>query len=301
MANEDSILREVDQELAEDDLQQKVREYGPAIAGAAAAIVVGVAGWQFWTAREDATAKAQALEFNTAVELLEEDQDAGRVALNAVGEEGGGYGVLARLQAAASYARGGERLRAIEIYRSVYSDGSSQRRVRDFARLRAAYLSLSDGRDEVLTDLGNLAETEGPFSFYAQEISALAALGAEDYQTAESMFRELTLNLSAPAPVRTRAEDFAALAAAGKAGVNITGETRVDDLLRAVGDAPSEAVEEEAVEGPVEDETAPAQSPEGAGTQEAPDDSPTEDSASTVQPETSEPETDESKTDNEAN
>ena len=237
MANEDSILREVDQELAEDDLNQKLRQHGPTLIGAAAAIVVGVAGWQIWTAREDATARAQALEFNAAVELLGEDQDAGRRALNAVGEAGGGYGALARLQAAASYARGGERLRAVETYRSVYDDGGVHRRVREFARLRAAYLSLADGRDAVLADLGALPEAGGAFGIYAREISALAALGAEDYETAQSMFRDLTLDLSAPAPVRERAEDFAALAASGKAGVNITGEARVEDLIRAVGDA----------------------------------------------------------------
>lgn len=237
MANDESILREVNQELAEDDLNQKLRTYGPMIAGAGAALVVGVAAWQFWTAREEAAARAHALEFNAAVELLGEDRDAGRDALAALGEEGGGYGALARLQAAASYAGGGERLRAVETYRAVYTDGGVQRRVREFARLRAAYLSLADGRDAVLSDLGSLPEAEGPFGVYAREISALAALGAEDYETAQSMFRDLTIDLSAPAPVRERAEDFAALAASGKVGVNITGEARVEDLIRAVGEA----------------------------------------------------------------
>ena len=245
MANDESILREVNQELAEDDLNQKLRTYGPMIAGAGAALVIGVAAWQFWTAREDAAARAHALEFNAAVELLGEDQDAGRSALAALGEEGGGYGALARLQAAASYAGGGERLRAVETYRAVYNDGGVQRRVREFARLRAAYLSLVDGRDEVLSDLGALPEAEGPFGVYAREISALAALGAEDYETAQSMFRDLTIDLSAPAPVRERAGDFAALAASGKAGINITGEARVEDLIRAVGET---TVDEAAIE-----------------------------------------------------
>lgn len=302
MANEDSILREVDQELAEDDLQQKVRQYGPALAGAAAAIVLGVAGWQFWNAREESTAKAHALEFKAAVDLLAEDQDAGRLALNAVGEEGGGYAILARLQSASSFARGGERLKAVEIYRSVYNDGSAERRVRDFARLRAAYLSLSDGRDAVLSDLGNLAESEGPFGVYAKEVSALAALGAEDYQTAQSMFRELTLDLSAPAPVRTRAEDFAALASTGKAGVNITGEARVEDLLRAVGEGPSDVVDVDIIEdaeATIENATSSvsAETPtEEAQAQNAPGED-----TQPAEPETSDPETDQSKTDNEAN
>jgi len=236
VANDESMLREVDQELAEDDLNQKLRQYGPMLIGAGAAIVVGVAGWQIWSAREDAAAKAQALNFDAAVERLAEDRDAGRQALAAVGEAGGGYGALARLRAAGSYASGGERLRAVEIYREVYNDGAVARRVREFARLRAAYLSLADGRDAVLSDLDGLADDGGPFGVYAREVLALAALGAEDYETAQALFRELTLDLSAPPSVRQRAEDFAALAASGKAGVNITGEARLEDLMRAVGD-----------------------------------------------------------------
>ena len=241
MANDESILREVEQELAEDRQSEMFSKYGPMLIGAGAAIVIGVAGWQFWHARADATAKSQALEFNAAVELLAEDQEAGRAALGAVAETGGGYGVLADLQRAASFARGGERLSAVELYRAIYANGAAARQIRDYARLRAGYLSLADGRDAVLSDLGGLADGEGLYSLYAREITALAALGAEDYETAQSMFRQLSVDIAAPAPLRTRAEDFAALAAAGKAGVNITGDARVEDLVRAIGEATPEA------------------------------------------------------------
>ena len=236
MANEDSILREVEQELAEDRQTRMFRDYGPAFIGGALAIVVGVAAWQFWTGARNAAAEAQALEFRDAIELLAEDQDAGRAALDAVAGEGGGYGVLAGLHNAASFARGGERLRAIEEYRAVYENGSAARQVRSFARLRAAYLSLSDGRDAALADLGDLPEETGAFGVYAREVAALAALFDKDFETAQSMFRQLSIDIAAPQPVRSRAEDFAALAAAGKSGVNIFGEARVEDLIRAVGD-----------------------------------------------------------------
>ena len=243
MANEDSILREVEQEIAEDRQTQMFRQYGPAFIGGAIAIVFGVAAWQFWTGSRNAAAEAQALEFRDAIELLAEDQDAGRAALGAVAGEGGGYGALAGLHNAASFARGGERLRAIEEYRVVYADGSAARQVRSFARLRAAYLSLADGRDAALADLGDLPEETGAFGVYAREIAALAALFDSDFETAQSMFRQLSIDIAAPQPLRARAEDFAALAATGKSGVNIFGEARVDDLLRAVGDGAADTLE----------------------------------------------------------
>ena len=237
MANEDTAFREVDQELAEERQWEMFRKYGPMVVAGGLAIVIGVGAYVFMKAHRTSVSEAQALELRDAVELLADDQDEGRTALGAIAEEGGGYGVLAQFHRAASYARGGERLKAIETYREVYNSGSISKRVRELARLRAAYLSLADGRDMVLNDLGNLAEADSAYGVYAREVSALAALGAKDYETALSMFRQLSIDITAPEPVRTRAEDYASLAASGKAGINIAGETRVEDLIDAVGEA----------------------------------------------------------------
>lgn len=237
MANEDTALREVDQELAEERQWAMFRQYGPAIIAGALVIVLGVAGWQFWNAREDSAAKEKALEFRNAVELLASDPVQGRDALRAISEESsGGYGVLAAFHRAASFSRGGERLAAVEAYREIYNNGAAPKEVRDLARLRAGYLSLSDGRDSVLEDLGDLSTSGGAYAFHAQEISGLAALEEEDYETALSIFRQLSIDLGAPAAIRERAEDFAALAASGKAGVNITGEAQLDDILSAINE-----------------------------------------------------------------
>lgn len=292
MANEDTALREVDQELAEERQWAMFRQYGPAIIAGALVIVLGVAGWQFWNAREDSAAKDKALEFRNAVELLATDPVQGRDALRAISEESsGGYGVLAAFHRAASFSRGGERLAAIEAYRDIYNNGAAPKEVRDLARLRAGYLSLSDGRDSVLEDLGDLPESGGAYAFHAQEISGLAALEEEDYETALSIFRQLSIDLGAPAAIRERAEDFAALASSGKAGVNITGEAQLDDILSAIneGVAGAAPVEDHAGhdhgDGEAVDE-ADETAPDGAD--EIVDAEPTGDEEAT--PETSEPE-----------
>ena len=46
MANEDSVLKEVDQELAEDRQWAMFRKYGPAAIGAGLALILGVGAWQ---------------------------------------------------------------------------------------------------------------------------------------------------------------------------------------------------------------------------------------------------------------
>lgn len=235
MANQDeALLREVDQELTEERQWAMFRKHGPMVIGAALALVCAVAGWQAWTHFKTQKAEAQALQFKAALDLLETDREAGRAALDTVGDEGGGFGALAQLQRAGSYASSGERLKALEIYRGIAS-GDAPLRVRELARLRAAYLSLEDGRDEVMRDLGDLGDEGGPFSWYARELFGLASLRAEDYESALSTFRALTIDVNAPGGVRQRAEEFAALASAGKAGVNVTGNLRVDDLVNSLG------------------------------------------------------------------
>lgn len=290
VANEDTALREVDQELAEERQWAMFRQYGPAVIGGALAIVLGVAGWQFWNLRADNAAKDMALEFQNAIELLASDPAQGRDALRAISEEStGGYGVLAAFHRAASFSRGGERLSAVETYREIYNNGAAPKEVRDLARLRAGYLSLSDGRDSVLEDLGDLPSGGSAYAFHAQEISGLAALEEQDYETALSIFRQLSIDLGAPAAIRDRAEDFAALAASGKAGVNITGEARIDDLLSAINEGAAGAApvddhaghdhgDEEAIDAAAES------APDGSG--ETEDAAPSEDEVAT--PETSE-------------
>ena len=230
MANDDSALREVDEALEEERQWASFRKNGPAVIAGAVLLVAGVAGWQGWTHLQTQKAEEQSVDFRNAAELLASDSDAGRAALDAVAAEKGGYGALAALRRANSYASGGERLKAIEIYRDV-AKGDAPRRLREFAQLRAALLSLNDGRDAVMSDLGGLTEAEGPYGYYAKEIFGLASLNEKDYESAVATFEALSLDMDAPAGLRDRATEFAALAAEAKSGVNIFGEARVDDLL----------------------------------------------------------------------
>lgn len=261
MANQDeALLKEVDQDLADERQWAAFRKYGPALIGAAAAIVVGVGGYQIWNSQKDARAERLAMEFRNAVELLDEDAAAGRTALEAVAEAGGGYGMLAQFYRAGSFAGNGERLNAIEAYRALYN-GGGDKRLRELARLRAAYLSLEDGRAAVLNDLGDLTAATTINGVYAREIEALAAMLEKDFEAAHSLFRQLSIDLVAPETVRQRAEGFAAMASAGKAGINVFGETRVQELIEAVGAQTQDAAEDAAGDDPA----APAPGAEEAG------------------------------------
>ena len=74
---------------------------------------------------------------------------------------------------------------------------------------------------------------------HALEVTGLAALEAEDYETALSIFRGLSIDLNAQEPVRTREPKLLRRwrRLVKQASIS-TGELQIDDLLDAVG-APS--------------------------------------------------------------
>ena len=257
MANDESALREVEQALDEDRQLDFIKKNGPLLIGAAAALVLGVAGSQFWNAQQKSAAEKSSVAYRQAIETLAEDPEAGRAALEAfVADAPGGYKVLADLRRAGSLAAGGERLAALDIYRSVYANGAAPSRIKQLARLRAGFLSLEDGRDAVLADVGELENDPSVFGFYAQELVAVAALDAGDYETAKGVFERLAIAPEAPAPLRQRAEEFAALASAGKAGASLTTDIQLDDLSQALGAQEAELEDAAAagVEVPASDE-----------------------------------------------
>lgn len=262
MANEDSVLREVDQELAEDRQWQLFRKFGPAVIGGAAAVIIGVGAWQLYSAAQTRAASADAISFNEAAELLAESPAEGREALKAIAEDGdSGYGVLARFRRAGSLAIAGEREAAIAAFQTIYDNGGAPRSMRELARIRAAYLAIDDGRDAALSHLGSLTTSDGAFRPYADEVTGIAALKAEDYETALSVFSRLSLDAATPVALAARAEEFQALAIAGKSGVNITGEIRLDDIIGAVGESPVSQDDDESGD-PVVEEAAETETTE---------------------------------------
>lgn len=271
MTNDETILREVDQALAEEQTSQTFTKNLPAVIGAALVVIVGVGGWQVWTnQRAAASAKASAA-FDEALKTPGADE--GTKALEAIAGEGGAYAALAKMRLAAQHAAKDERDEALELYRAVYSGGAGSKRLKDMARIRASYLSLEDGREAALKDLGDLETDKSALGFYAREVIALAALKAGDYQSAEEMFRRAASAPDAPEPIRLRAGEFAALAGAGKAGVELPAveesrKSAVDRYLEGLEEAGSDlsSIVEGGAEEPAAEETAPADpsTPEGS-------------------------------------
>lgn len=242
MTNDETAFREVDQAVAEQKQLDFLKKYGAALIGAAAAFVIGVGGYQFWKGQKQSAAGKAAAEFRTASESLEKSPADGVLALEAFAAEApAGYALMAEMKIAAALAGSGQREAALAAYRKIYGGKNASKRLRDLARLRAATLSAADGRDAVLSDLGDLVSSTSALGFYARELQGVAALDAKDFEGALSIFGNMANDEAAPEPVRQRAREFAALAAAGKAGVALKSEANIKDLVKTLDEAAAQA------------------------------------------------------------
>ena len=219
MTTDDPILREVDQALAEDKTATEFKKNLPLIIGAAIAMVAGVGGYQAYQANKTAAAEKASLAYQSAIDAGEGEEAEKQLETLAAGDSG--YAQIARMRLAGEHAAHGEKEKALSLYREVYGASGGSKRLKDLARIRAAYLSVADGRDAVIRDIGALETDTSALGHYAREILALASLRAKDFQTAETMFLKAAADLTAPEPIRQRAKEFAALATAGKSGVEL--------------------------------------------------------------------------------
>lgn len=244
MTTEDSTLREVDQELAEERQYETIRRFAPLLIGGAVAVILSVAGWQFYTQNKVAQSEKGALAYQKALFSLEENQALGRQDLNLIASsDAAGYAALALFREASLFAQEGDGVQAYNTYKKIIELDGVTRHIQNLARLRAAYLSLdSAGREAVLSDLGDLPREASPMGYYAQELVALADLTGKDYDAAIRGFDALSASLETPPALRQRAQEFAVLSRSAKAGANITGEARVEDLLDSLGESSTDTL-----------------------------------------------------------
>ena len=214
---QDSLLREIDEELRQEQYAKLWKKYGNYVIAAALALVVGVAGFQGWRTYDVNTRLADGERFAAAQQLVRAGKpDAARQAFGELAADASsGYALLARLQEAALMAETGDRAGAETAYAEVAGDGGVDATFRDLARVSQALLAMDGANpDEVRERLAPLTADDNPWRHTALELSALVLYQAGKTDDARQAFKRLSEDSSAPSGVRARAREI--LAALGK-------------------------------------------------------------------------------------
>ena len=213
MADEqDILLREIDEELKQESLQQIWKKYGTLIVGGAVILVAGIAGFQGWKAHDLNTRIELGERFFAAQSLDNTGKDAdAKNAFDLISKNSpAGYQMLARFQLASLAAKQGDLDSAIGAYRNLADDDAVDTVYRDLALILGAFVEL-DTKSEgmgLVARADDLASSSSPWRFTAKEIVALAALKNGNIRMARTRYEELSKEAAAPQGLRTRAQSM---------------------------------------------------------------------------------------------
>jgi hypothetical protein len=220
MNDNDSFIREVNEELRSAQMRAIWKRFGPVILGIAVLIVLAVAGsslYQWW---ETSQSSASGDRFLSALKSADENRNADATKeLEALTKDGfGAYPVLARLRLATLKAENGDTAAAVSDFSAIGKDDAVPVAVRNVSRLRAAWLLVDTGKyEQVASEVEELAVPSSPMRHSAREVLGLAAWKAGDYAKARDWYKLITDDAEAPGGAVQRARTMLALiTASGK-------------------------------------------------------------------------------------
>ncbi len=219
--NDDSFIREVNEELRSERIQGVWKRYGRILIGAAVVIILATAahrGYDHWMTQKASDTGDRFIE---AMKLAQANKtDEALAALAAIEAEGhGSYPVLARMRAATIEEQKGEAAKAIAAFTAIGKDEQAPAAIRDAARMRAAWLLIENGTyEQVSAEIEMMAVPANALRHSAREALGLSAYKAADYKRAKEWFQQIVDDPETPRGVANRAQMMLDLiTASGKA------------------------------------------------------------------------------------
>lgn len=211
--SQDSLLREIDEDIRRERYARLWKRFGGYIIAAVVAVLVGVAGYQFWQYRVETQRQQASARFAAAWALITTDRPAAERALADIAADGpGGFAILAGLRQAALLAESGDAQAARNVYLQVQR-GADDPLYRDLAVVREAMLALQKeaipiDAEAIADKLKPLTGDTNPWRFSARELSAVLAWRSGQIGEARGFLDGLAADPQAPAEMRERAQQL---------------------------------------------------------------------------------------------
>jgi hypothetical protein len=203
---DESIFREVDEEVRTEEYKKLWDRYGKFVTALAVLLVAAVAAFQGWKYYQTKQAEdAATIYFDAVKKAADGKSDDAMAAFAAVHHVG--YSQLAKLQEANLIAGKGETEKAVAAYDAFAADSASDPALADLARVRAGYLLVdSNTPDQLLSRLGRYDKDGAVWRNAAREIFGLSAYRIKDMVMADRYMRAIYADSEAPAAMRQRAQ-----------------------------------------------------------------------------------------------
>jgi len=204
----DSFFQEVEEQVRQDRYVTWANKYGIWVIGAVVAILLAVGGWRLYEGWRVDSSRDTSERFAAAQKLLREgDAKAADEEFERLSKTGPNtYRAMAMMERAQAMEAQGDLQGALAQFDAA-AQASTDRTMKDSARLRAAYLvaetqdfaALRGRLDPIIAD-------GGPIAYLARELLGVEAWEAGELTLARETLENLTLAFDAPESVRQRAQ-----------------------------------------------------------------------------------------------
>ncbi len=208
------LLREVDEAVRKDQLENVGRKYGLVIGAALLLGLVGFGGYLLWHEYREGEMEERTENLVTAFDELEAgnlakaDADLKEIAAN----NGDGAEAVAKLTRAGIALQQGRKADATALYDEVANDGAMPQTFRDLAAIRSVAVNFDAMEPKAVIDrLQKLATPGNPWFGSAGELVAMAYLRQNREDLAGPLFAEIATDENAPQTLRSRTRQIAGL------------------------------------------------------------------------------------------
>ncbi|MGI8942809.1 MAG: tetratricopeptide repeat protein [Qipengyuania sp.] len=213
-AEEETLLREVDDAVRQGDLEAFGKRYGLPLLALFVLVMAAFGGYLYWQNRQDASAAAESELMVSALDQIEAGNlQTGYDQLERlIAQSDGATRANAQLLQGGIAAEQGDSARAAEIFAGLADDGDAPEELRKVARIREVAVRYDQMKPaDVVARLGDLAAPGEAFFGSAGELVAMAYLDQGKRAEAGALFAEIAKDEETPESLRSRARQMASM------------------------------------------------------------------------------------------
>lgn len=211
-AEQDALLREVDEAVRADTFENVAKNYGVLIVGAVVLVLAAFGGYLWWNNSQQADREAVSEQLVRGIDQVEGNaMEAAGETLSTVEADGGAaQAAAAMMLRAAAAQRQGDTARAVELFDQVAANGDAPAAFRDGATIRAVAAGF-DTMDpaNVIERLAPLAQPGNAWFGSAGEMTAMAYLAQNKPQLAGPLLVSIAQDDTLPETLRRRTRQLA--------------------------------------------------------------------------------------------
>lgn len=213
-AQDDVLMREIDDAVRQDQYADFAQNYGKLIVGVVVAGLLAFGGYLWWDSRNEAALEAESETLVSALDQIEAGNlDTGAATLDTlIKDSDGGAAAMAQLLKAGIAMEQNKPAEAAKIYAQVAGSSDLPAALRDLATVREVAATYDTRKPEdVIARLKPLAVPGNPYLGSAGEMVAMAYLQQGKRAEAGALFAEIAKDKTSPEGLRSRARQMAGL------------------------------------------------------------------------------------------